>query len=88
MHSDLPPTSLSMVGKRRKGGADGKSSLSWYCITVCCGRERRRRWSDDGFNDHVVIRSAEHQQSSGGGGSAKGATPADITQDVTSRGAI
>lgn len=37
----LPPLSLSMVGKRRKGGAEGRSSLSWYCITVCCRRRKK-----------------------------------------------
>ncbi len=40
--SDLPPLSLSMDGKRRKGGAEGRSSLSWYCITVCCNRRKNK----------------------------------------------
>lgn len=42
--SYLPPLSLSMVGKRRKGRAEGRVSCSWYCITICYNGKKTWSW--------------------------------------------
>lgn len=44
-----------MVGNRRNGGTDGRLSLSWYCITVCCNT--RWRWGRGGIKLVIDVKA-------------------------------